>query len=202
MRLALRRLAVVGMVVVVAAGSPARAEVKDVALTDLVAQSDVIVVATVTEIVNGPDGIRPVEDRYPAVKVATARVVETWKGKPVRFIRFIATPTRPCDTASTEKGEQLVLFLENQDEMPMMIAHVGRGVMPLRDVEGKTYATLQSEVKLPEGTKTISEQRTGTLCLRAPPGKREKTSVSLKFTYTVYSLELATLRDLVRSRGR
>ena len=97
---------------------------------------------------------------------------------------------------------RLVLFLETRKQMPMKIAWVGRGVMTLRDVEGKPYATLQDKVKLPEGTKTISEQRMMTISLPPPPNSRARAPVSLTLPYTVRSVELSALRDLVRRSGQ
>jgi hypothetical protein len=72
-------------------------------------------------------------------------------------VRYVASPTRYCDIASAKAGERVVLFLEKRkDSAIMMIAHVGRGRMPLREVESKTYATLWSQdVLLPAGTATI-----------------------------------------------
>jgi hypothetical protein len=160
------------------------AEVKEIALKDLVAGSDLIVVAKVSKVEDGPPNIKPVEARFPPVKVATAEVIETWKGEKAREVRYVASPTRYCDIASAQKGERVVLFLEKwNDSTIMMIAHVGRGGMPLREVEGKTYATLRSEdVELPQGTATI-------------PGPEPKYSF-------IRSVELSRLKELVRRGGR
>ena len=129
-------------------------------LKDLVAKSDLIVVVTVTKTEAGPDDIKPWDASFPPVKVATARVVETWKGKADKEVRFVASPTRPCDIADAKEGEKLVLFLERRENSPiMMIAHVGRGGMLLHDIKGKTYATLSDQVILPKGTRTISEPK-------------------------------------------
>jgi hypothetical protein len=178
----------------------ARADVVEIALKDLVAQSDRIVVATVTKIEAGPVDIKPWDESFPPVKVATARVVETWKGKADKEVRFVSSPTRPCDIASAKEGEKLVLFLERRKDSPiMMIAHVGRGGMLLHDVKDKPYATLEDEVKLPEGTKTISESKKVSMTLPDPsnePGK--KRPVTFTFTHDVRSIELGTLRVLVR----
>jgi hypothetical protein len=183
--------------------APAWASVVDIELKDLAAQSDLIVVVTVTKIEPAPDHIQAVEERYPPVKVATARVVETWKGAAVKEIRFVASPTQYCDTASAELGEKLVLFLERHGDSPMMIGHVGRGGMSIHDVKGKPYATISDQVILPKGTKTISERKTVRMTLPVlpiEPGK--KRTVTHDFTYEVRSIELGTLRALVRPERR
>jgi hypothetical protein len=179
--------------------APAQAEVREIDLKDLVAHSDLIVVATVTKIDVAPDDIKAVEDRYPPVKVATAGVVETWKGTAVKEVHFVASPTRYCDIAAAKEGENLVLFLERHGNGPMMIAHVGRGGMSIHDVKGKPYATVSGQVNLPEGTGTISETKKDSVTLPASliePGK--KGTVTLDLTYELRSIELGTLRELVR----
>jgi hypothetical protein len=190
--------------VLVLAPVAARAEVTKIALKDLVARSELIVVATVTKVEAGPDNIKTAGDEFPPVKVATARVVESWKGAAVREVRFVASPTRYCDIADAKQGEKLVLFLEKRGETPIrMIAHVGRGGMLLHDVEGKPYATLTDQVILPEGTRTISESRTGTIDLPLSPADGDKKKPTTKtYAYSVRSIEFGTLRDLVRRSQR
>jgi hypothetical protein len=187
--------------VLVLAPVAARAEVTEVALKDLVARSDLIVVATVTKVEDHPDYIKTAADEFPPVKVATARAVETWKGAAVREVRFVASPTWQRDISRAKMGEKLVLFLEKRSDTPiMMIAHVGRGGMLLHDVEGKPYATLTDQVILPEGTRTISEPRTLTFDLPLFPtdgDKKKPTTKTFTLVYPVRSIELGTLRDLV-----
>jgi hypothetical protein len=159
------------------------AEVVEIPLQKLVAQSDLIVVARVTKVEDGPADVKTEDDRFfPRVKVATAEVIETWKGTPLREVRYVASPLWTCDISDAEKGERVVLFLGSRKGSPiMMIAHSGRGRMPLREVEGKTYATFWDEVELPKGTATI-------------PGPEPKYS----FTRSV---ELTKLKELVRKKG-
>jgi hypothetical protein len=131
-----------------------RAEVREVSLKVLIAKSEMIIVAKVSKLEDGPADIKPVEARYPAVKVATAGVIETWKGAKCGEVRFVASPTRYCDIADARVGERVVLFLEKlKGSTIMMIAHVGRGRMPVREVEGESYAMLPSEVRSPKGIK-------------------------------------------------
>jgi hypothetical protein len=134
----------------------------------------------------------------PRLKVATAQVIETWKGKPEREVRYVASPSWVCDTSYAEVGERVVLFLVRRtDSTFLAIAHAGRGRMPLRDVADKPYAELGSGVILPKGTPTTSEEKTGRLPLRpTEPGK--PAPEPLTFTYVVESIEFGVLRKLAR----
>jgi len=160
------------------------AAVADITLKELVIRNDVIVLAKVLTVEDGPTDIKAENDRFPPVKVATAQVIETWKGSPVREVRYVASPLQTCDISDAKKGERVVLFLKNRSGSPiLMIAHLGRGGMPLREVGGKTYATLWTEdVLLPEGTATI-------------PGPEPKYSF-------IRSVELRKLKELVRDSSR
>jgi hypothetical protein len=133
----IRRLVVAPAVLFAMFSCPAavRASVREIGLKDLVANSDLIVVVTVTKVEAGPADIKPWDASFPPVKVATARVVQTWKGKAGKEVRFVASPTQPCDIAEAKEEEKLVLFLKRRENSPiMMIAHVGRGGMLLHDV--------------------------------------------------------------------
>jgi hypothetical protein len=160
------------------------AMVAEIAFKELVVHSDLIVLAKVLTIEETPPETKSGDDRIPPVKVATAQVIETWKGAPLREVRYIASPLWTCDSSSAERGERAVLFLENRKGSPIMvIAHSGRGRMPLREVEGRSYATIWSEdVQLPKGTATI-------------PGPKPKYSF-------IRSVESSTLKELVRESSR
>jgi hypothetical protein len=178
-----------------------RADVADVTLKHLAARSDLIVVARVTKVEDGPAHLQPAGNEFPAVKVATAQVIETWKGDKVGEIRFVASPTRYCDTASAKEGERLVLFLEGSKESPYLITHVGRGRMPMQDADDKSYATLEDEkVLLPKGTQTVPRTKTARVALpSSEPGKPKRAST---FKYTVRAIELGTLRKVVKEVSR
>jgi hypothetical protein len=161
------------------------AKVAEIPLKELVAQSDLIVLAKVSKVEDGPAEIKTEDDRsFPRVKVAAAEVIETWKGRSLREVRYVASPLWTCDISSAETGERVVLFLVSGKDSPiMMIAHSGRGRMPLRQVEGKSYATIWSEdVQLPRGTVTI-------------PGPEPRYSF-------IRSIELSKLKELVRESSR
>ncbi len=155
---------------------------------------------TVTKTEAGPADIKPWDASFPPVRVATARVVETWKGKADKEVRFVASPTQPCDIAGAKEGEKLVLFLELRENSPiMMIAQVGRGGMLLHDIKGKTYATLSNQVNLPAGTRTISEPKKVSMSLpRSLIRAGEKGEITRTFTIEVRSIELGTLGEMVR----
>jgi hypothetical protein len=168
--------------------APVRARVASVTLRELVDRSDLIVVATVTKVEDGPADLlrtlRLEDPRLPGVKVATAQVVEAWKGIAPREVRYVASPTWVCDISGASVGERVVLFLGKSDDSPFLwIAHTGRGRMPLRDVKGTPHATLWvDDVRLPPGVATI-------------PGARPEYSF-------IRSVELRRLRLIVQAMLR
>jgi hypothetical protein len=173
------------------------AKVGEMTLKELVAASDLIVVAKVSNDEQGPAHLNRLDEAMPPLKVATAQVIETWKGSPVREVRYVASPSWACDTSGAEKGERVVLFLiRRKDSVFMSIVHAGRGRMPLREVKAKLYAALRDEVILEKGTPTISEEKTSQFYLPATEPGKPATAVT--FTYSVTSIELGVLRGLVR----
>ena len=126
-------------------------------LKELIDGSDLIVVASETKIEDGPAGLKLGEDVMPPIKVATARVLEVWKGNAGHEVRYVASSTWTCDISEAKVGERVVLFLMKPKDWPfMLIEHSGRGRMPIRDVEGKLYATIWAkDVRLPKGFMTI-----------------------------------------------
>jgi hypothetical protein len=191
---------VIVSLVLLAVPVQARSDVKDVTLKDLAAESQLIVVARVTKVEDGPAELQPARDEFPPVKVATALVIETWKGDKVREIRYIASPAQPCDIASADVGERVVLFLEGSKNSLYSIAWVGRGWMPIHDENDNRYATLARQVILPKGTPTMSRSRTSHIVL--PSLLTGKPEHSLTFKYTKRAIELATLRKLVKGNSR
>ncbi len=176
--------AVTFFVVAFAIGFPvgSRAEVRKVYVEDLAADSELIVIAKVSKIEDAPASLERDDAGMPPLKVATAQVLETWKGKSVPEVRYIASPDWMCDTSHAEKGERCLLFLEyahwRKDRSFLSISHAGRGRMPLREVKGKWYAALQDEVILPQGTPTISEQKTVRINLPGSEQNQPATVVS------------------------
>jgi hypothetical protein len=178
-----------------------RAEVKNVHLEDLAAHSDLIVVAKVLKIEDAPAQLERDHPGMPPLKVATAEVTETWKGNPVRQVRYIASPDRMGDTSHGEKGERVLLFLTHahwrKDRSFRSISHAGRGRMPLREVvRGKWHAAHQDEVILPPGgATTILAQKT----VRITLARSEQNQPASVISCLVPSVELGRLRELVKS---
>jgi hypothetical protein len=193
---------VIATVAAISVPSVMRAKVREVEFKDLAARSDLIVVATVSKVEDCPANLERVDPGMPALKVATARVIETWKGAPVREVRYVASPSWVCDTSDAKKGERVVLFLaRRKDSRFLSITHAGRGRMPLREVGAKTYAALHDEVILPKGTPTISEKKTARWSI--PSTEPEKPAPEpITFTYVATSIELRVLQGLVKSSGR
>jgi hypothetical protein len=180
----------------------ALASVREIELKELVERSDIIVVATVEKIEAAGDLIKAAGDEFPPVKLATAGVVETWKGPRVKEVCFVASPTVQCDITSAAMGERLVLFLNRSGNAPIMtIAHIGRGRMVLEKIKGEQFAIVEHGVELPAGVKLVKSKKPITLSIPAAllkPG--EKGSKTLTFTdgVEVRSVELKVLRELVR----
>ena len=101
---------------------------------------------------------------------AEARVLEVIKGPALTTLHFLAEPTWTCDISEAKDGEKVLLFLQpaataewmfkkRPEHLPnesFLIAWSGRGRMPLREISGERYATLWSDVRLPESVRTHS----------------------------------------------
>jgi hypothetical protein len=77
------------------------------------------------------------------------------RDRPLSTFRFRATPGWVCDISNAQKGETVLLFLVDPTDGYFGIALAGPGYMPLRNVRGKKYATLEDDVVLPEGAPVI-----------------------------------------------
>jgi hypothetical protein len=153
-RLTFAGLLVIGLAI---STSPIWARVGTVTLKELVETSDLIVVATEMKVEDGPADFKIEEEIIPSPKVAIARVLDVWKGKAGPEVRYLASPAFPCDISDAKVGERVVLFLTKPKELPFWaIADWGRGRMPIRVVEGKSYATIHTgDVQLLKGVLTI-----------------------------------------------
>lgn len=122
------------------------AKVASISFEKLVQNSDLILVAKVESVT------RPlIGKRY-----AKAKITEIWKGTQAEQIEFLASPTWTCDISEAKKGETVLLFLsQGGKSRSYAIAHSGRGRMPLRTLEGKRYATIWPDIRLPTNTPTI-----------------------------------------------
>jgi hypothetical protein len=128
-----------------------QSKIAAVPLDELIQSSDQIVIATVTQVIDGK------RNSYP-VKHATATVHKTLKGQPLQSIRFVAIPGNDHFMDSTDDaivGESVLLFLYKQDDEEFAIKLAGRGRMPLRTVGATKYATLWTDVVLPADAPVI-----------------------------------------------
>lgn len=142
---AMRILILIAFVVLFMASELA-ARVASIEFSNLVASSEMIVVAKV-ESVSSP---------LIGKKYAKARVTEVWKGTKTETIQFLASPTWTCDISEAKKGETVLLFLtKSEKSRSYAIAHSGRGRLPLRTVTGKNYAAFWPDVILPKDIATI-----------------------------------------------
>jgi hypothetical protein len=107
--------------------------------------------AVVTKVEITPFMIHDDQVEFPPVRIATARVLESWKGPQVREVYFWASPMEMCDIAHAEKGEEVILFLERSTFGPIMrIGHVGRGRMVLQGAKKEErFAEVEQAIKLP-----------------------------------------------------
>jgi hypothetical protein len=133
--------------IVVGLECPAAAKVAPVPFERLVQSSDIIVVAQVESVHTG----------WSKKKMATASVLEAWKGESGEAVKFLASPKFTCDINDAVEGERVVLFLYLRPfRSSYIIAHRGRGRMPITDIDGNEYATIWSkDIILPEGTPTL-----------------------------------------------
>lgn len=95
------------------------------------------------------------------------------------MIEMVKGLTWTCDISDAKKGETVLLFLTKGGEArSYAIAHSGRGRLPLRTVDSKSYATFWPDIRLPKDTPTID----------GPEPKWD----------FIRSVEVETLRDLVK----
>lgn len=116
-----------------AAASEAVARVASPSLKTIIREADVIVMVRVATITSGPSDLR----------VATADVIEVWKGAPDSIVMYRASPEFACDMSTAVVGQTVVLFLGAADgSKTRTILHAGRGQMVIEDLGGETLASL------------------------------------------------------------
>jgi hypothetical protein len=116
-------------------------------LEALTEKAKVIVVARVEEIntepfenANRASGVSEIRSEK---RVATARVLEVWKGAAGEKVQFRASRTWTCDVSTAVMGETVVLFLaENPKDSVMSIAYDGIGRLPVRNNSILLYSNL------------------------------------------------------------
>jgi hypothetical protein len=115
-----------------------------VGINQLVSESELVVLAEVVAVVHVDVG----PQKY---RVATARVLERWKGTVEgQQVKFIVSPSWfACDTSDARVCEKVILFLGQESGEPYpRIAHFGRGRMPVKLVGGSGLAFIY-EVTFP-----------------------------------------------------
>ena len=129
--------------------SEAGAKVAATSFARLAESSDLIVLAKVDSVTGKPSD---------PGRRAEATVTEVWKGPEVATVEFHAYRTWTCDISDAKPGETVLLFLSKEKEKGdgWVINAAGRGRMPLRTVDGKTYVTPFADVILPPGTPAIA----------------------------------------------
>ena len=77
------------------------------------------------------------------VSIATARVIDVWKGRAAGTVQFRASKSWTCDVSTTIPGETVVLFLagDAQTVVPA-IAYSGIGRLPVDNADGKQTVML------------------------------------------------------------
>lgn len=121
-------------------------------LEQLTKNSKLVVVAQVEEIVTEPSagggnlsGVREIAWEK---RVATARVLEVWKGTIAgETVRFRASKTWTCDVSTAVVGETVVLFLTDdpKDSAVMAIAFNGIGRLPVERNSILLYSSLLTQ---------------------------------------------------------
>jgi hypothetical protein len=170
-----------------------------VSLAKLASESELIVVARVIAVEDGPARESHDTRDFPPLKIAKAQIIETWKGKAQREVRYIASPCWVCDISDAVMDEKVLLFLTSRtDSPPLGIVHSGRGRMPTRERAGKCLAEIPSDgVTVPKNLPMIAEKRKSELELPSTePGKPGR---RVAITHTVRWIELGVLRRAVAS---
>jgi hypothetical protein len=129
--------------------SSASARISSSPIAELIASSDEIVIAKVLELL-------PTSSAKGDLVYASASVEKTLKGKLSGSFMFVASAGWVCDTSGAIKDERALFFLGHADSGMYYIQMAGRGRMPFRQVDGKTYVTLWNEVLLPEDAPLIA----------------------------------------------
>jgi len=80
---------------------------------------------------------------------ATARILESWKGPTEGTVTFVAAAAWTCDISEAKKGEEAVVFIRARN-----LEHSGRGRMPIFVREGRRFAAVWPDVRLPQGMVT------------------------------------------------
>jgi hypothetical protein len=120
-------------------------------LEHLTKKAKVIVVAYVEEVVSeqpenstNPSGVRNIVWEK---RVATAQVLDVWKGTAGEKVQFRASPSWTCDSSTAVVGETVILFLvDDPKDSVMVIAYSGIGRLPIENNNGNSTVLLYSSL--------------------------------------------------------
>lgn len=117
-------------------------------LEQLAKNAKLIVIAQVEGITAEPSGdagnLSGVREISWEKRVATARVLEVWKGSAGETVQFRASKSWTCDVSTAVVGETIVLFLTDdpKDSAVMAIAFNGIGRLPVERNSIELYSSL------------------------------------------------------------
>ena len=96
------------------------------------------------------------------VRVATARVIDVWKGQSAGIVQFRASRSWTCDVSNAIPGETVLLFLvDDAQRGERAIAYSGMGRLPVNKAEGMETVMLsgslftkglKQEARIPQAT--------------------------------------------------
>lgn len=118
-------------------------------LEALAKNAQIIVVAQIEEVAveqpeNRTNGIREIAWER---RVATARVLDIWKGTAGEKIQFRASKSWTCDVSTAIVGETVILFLvDDPKDSVMAIAYSGIGRLPIENHDGNSRVLLYSSL--------------------------------------------------------
>ena len=88
---------------------------------------------------------------------ASATVEKTLKGSLKDSFLFRASPGGICDSSGAVKDETALFFLGRNGDGTFYIKGAGRGRLPFREVDGKTYVTFSNmQTIIPDSLRTIA----------------------------------------------
>lgn len=131
-------------------------------LQALTRNANLIIVAQVEEVVTEPPKNTGNAYRLREItserRVATARVLEVWKGTAGDRVQFRASKSWTCDVSTAVVGETVILFLTNAENPTLMsISYSGIGRLPVENDSVLLYSSLLTKeirrlLRLPEET--------------------------------------------------
>jgi hypothetical protein len=131
----------------------ADAKLASIPIDELIARSDAIVIARVSQITSAKVPAHP--SRSGNVVYADAIAQRALKGSVSGNFRFLAQVDFICEVTGAVKDEDALFFLYRDSEGSLNIMAFGHGRMPLRTVNGKQYVTPTSYIILPKDVPTI-----------------------------------------------